>query len=58
MNIHIHVARAILQDGLGLGPGPFWTVGHGIGAFFELGRGPRPLFESRTWDLGCLEGGL
>ena len=27
-------------------------------AFFELGPGPRPLFEPGTWDVGYLEGGL
>ena len=27
-------------------------------AFFELGPGPRPLFEPGTWDVGHLEGGL
>ena len=27
-------------------------------AFFELGPGPRSLFEPGTWDLGYLEGGL
>ena len=41
-----------------LGPDPFWTLGPGIMAFFELGPGPQPLFEPGTWDLGYLEGGL
>ena len=58
MNIHIHLSRTstVLQDGLGLGPDPFWTVGPGITAFFVslLGPGHQPLFKPGT--RGTLRG--